>query len=122
MRRLRQVLSWIITAVQAQYKAGAITDIEKAPLLDQVMRFRAAMGSLFDYQDMPFPFIYVSFVTGTRVHRLHMACLPACLPACRTPIPYPSHTLLFAADQWCATCTGCCSPLRLLSASTPSRA
>ena len=49
--------------MQAQYKAGTITDIEKGPLLDQVTRFRAAMGALYDYQDMPFPFIYVSFVT-----------------------------------------------------------
>jgi hypothetical protein len=59
----REVLSWAVTGVQAQYKAGAITDIEKAPLLDQVTRFRATMGALYDYQDMPFPFIYVSFVT-----------------------------------------------------------
>ena len=58
-----QVVSWAVTAVQAQYKAGTITDIEKSPLLDQVTRFRAAMGALYDYQDMPFPFIYVSFVT-----------------------------------------------------------
>jgi hypothetical protein len=58
-----QVISWAVTAVQAQYKAGTITDIEKGPLLDQVTRFRATMGALYDYQDMPFPFIYVSFVT-----------------------------------------------------------
>ena len=59
----REVISWAVDVVQAAYKAKVITDIEKAPLLDQITRFRATMGSLYDYQDLPFPFIYVSFVT-----------------------------------------------------------
>lgn len=59
----REVLSWAVTGVQAQYKAGMITHIEKGPLLDQITRFRQTQGSLYDYQDLPFPFIYVSFVT-----------------------------------------------------------
>ncbi len=46
----KQVISWAVAAVQAQYKAGTITDIEKGPLLDQLTRFRAAMGALYDYQ------------------------------------------------------------------------
>ena len=76
----REVLSWAVTGVQAQYKAGVITDIEKAPLMDQLLRFRATFGSLFDFQDLPFPFIYVSFVTV--VCHLYPALFSATVALC----------------------------------------
>ena len=76
----REVLSWAVTCVQEQYKAGTITDIEKAPLLDQVVRFRATQGSLYDFQDLPFPFIYVSFVTV--VCHLYPALFAATVALC----------------------------------------
>jgi hypothetical protein len=101
----REVLSWAVANVQAQYKAGVITDIEKAPLLDQITRFRATQGSLYDCaccvmdiaarllvltcalsilhladQDLPFPFIYVSFVTV--VCHLYPALFSATVALC----------------------------------------
>ena len=76
----REVLSWAVTCVQEQYKAGVITDIEKAPLLDQIVRFRATQGGLYDFQDLPFPFIYVSFVTV--VCHLYPALFAATVALC----------------------------------------
>jgi hypothetical protein len=81
----REVLSWAVAGVQAQYKAGVITDIEKGPLLEQITRFRATMGGLYDYQDMPFPFIYVSFVTV--VCHLYPALFAAATALCFDTTP-----------------------------------
>lgn len=60
--RTNEVISWTIMEIQQQYVAKRITDVEKAPLLDQIIRFRTAVGGLFDCQAMPFPYIYVNFV------------------------------------------------------------
>jgi hypothetical protein len=48
----REVISWALSNVHAQFKAGAITDVEKQPLIEQIMRFREHNGSLFAYTDM----------------------------------------------------------------------
>lgn len=60
--RTNEVISWMIMEIQQQYVSRKITDVEKAPLLDQIIRFRTAVGGLFDCQAMPFPYIYVNFV------------------------------------------------------------
>ena len=58
----REVIVWAIEGVQQQLDTGCITETEKVALVDQLLRFRSAIGSLFDYADLPFPFVYVNFV------------------------------------------------------------
>ena len=102
----REVLSWAVTGVQEQYKAGVITDIEKAPLLDQITRFRATQGSLYDFQDLPFPFIYVSFVQV--VCHLYPALFSATIALCFDTTPGEStvwaHELIAFFAVFLNTC------------------
>ncbi len=93
----REVLSWAVHGVQAQYKAGVITHIEKGPLLDQITRFRATQGSLYDYQDLPFPFIYVSFVTV--VCHLYPALFSATVALCFDTSPGETTTTIVWAHE-----------------------
>jgi hypothetical protein len=93
----REVLSWAVHGVQAQYKAGVITHIEKGPLLDQITRFRATQGSLYDYQDLPFPFIYVSFVTV--VCHLFPALFSATVALCFDTSPGETTTTIVWAHE-----------------------
>ena len=58
----REVLVWVSQVINQQHVKGKINKVEQQMLLDQILRFRAAVGSLYDYEDMPFPFIYINFL------------------------------------------------------------
>ena len=57
----REVLSWVVTCIE-EHMPAEHGNTRKQAVLDQVLRFRSAQGSIMDYVDLPFPFIYVSFV------------------------------------------------------------
>jgi hypothetical protein len=58
----REVLSWIVTLIE-QEMPPEHGEYRKQAVIDQILRFRSAQGSTLDYQDLPFPWIYVSFVS-----------------------------------------------------------
>jgi len=58
----REVLVWISQTIKQQQEKGKINEIEQQALLDHILRFQVAVGSLYDYEDMPFPYIYINFL------------------------------------------------------------
>lgn len=59
---VREVMQWMFNDIHAEFVAGRISDAEKLPIVDQVVRFRYAVAQLYDFADLPFPHIYVHFV------------------------------------------------------------
>lgn len=58
----REVLSWILDVLEIQVADKVISEGRHYNFLDQVLKLRSSMGSLYDYKTLPVPFIYVHYV------------------------------------------------------------
>lgn len=56
----REVLSWVVTCIE-EHMPAEHGNYRKQAVIDQVLRFRGAQGSIMDYVDMPFPFVCVAW-------------------------------------------------------------
>jgi predicted membrane chloride channel (bestrophin family) len=53
---------WCMRVISEARKANEISDMEKSNFDNQILRFRATFGDLFDYREVTVPFIYVNWV------------------------------------------------------------
>jgi len=58
----REVLSWVLDILEIQVANKVISEGRHYNFLDQVLKLRSSMGSLYDYKTLPVPFIYVHYV------------------------------------------------------------
>lgn len=58
----REILSWILDILEIQVANKVISEGRHYNFLDQVLKLRSSMGSLYDYKTLPVPFIYVHYV------------------------------------------------------------
>jgi len=93
----REVLSWVVTTIEENMPLEQ-GHYRKQALIDQVLGFRRAQGSIMDYQDLPFPFVCVCVLNThalcATLTRLTVTQRSSTSSACCTPLysPFPPRS------------------------------
>jgi Bestrophin, RFP-TM, chloride channel len=73
----REIISWCLREISNQQRKGVLDNELAQEFRDQILRFRSAMGLIYDAADLPIPFFYVHFICLLSVIYLPLFALSA---------------------------------------------